>query len=360
MKAIGNLYYLIANEKDVDSGKRLIKNLVNVKKETVIFDRTNGHSWYSFIVEDAGKSYAGKLTFYKANSNTELSNGTYFEIKIEYDNNKMEAVSALSNVLCQLAVLKKNEFYLHVLDDSVSQYYREIAYKHTSKYEKKLRELLSVIFVPKSGKDWINDISHLSSTIKPNAKNMIERGLEELDLSQLEEIFFGKVTSVTLEEYEKLFDVENIDNYSLEDLKKLINDNRPRSIWEEYIEDYISISDIETRMITIRKQRNKIAHVKYFSGEDYKTFRKDVAYLTKKVDEAINDIMSENTRINVYQMFKSIDKVVKSISESLSVIIQKNAESVRAFGESIARLNNAGTMSISENIAKTAEGERLE
>ncbi|MEQ7216749.1 hypothetical protein ABQD61_12765 [Enterococcus asini] len=361
MKTVGNSYYLTANTADLGSCKKMIKEFFLGEGHSLVVDTGAGFSndtlWYPFLFTESEREYQGRFSFYRGNTSSENSDGVFFDVEVMYENNKMNAVLALSKKLTCLSMDKGEEFYLTSLNDGVSEYFREISYKHAAKYEKKLRELLLVTFVPKSGKYWVEQLTHLTSSLKPNQKNMIEKGLEELDLFQLEEIFFGKVNTFSEDEYEKLFDLNNLDTYSAMSLRIMIRENRPKSIWEEYIEQYISITDIAGRMKTIRNQRNKVAHVKYFSGENYLKFRRDAGYVTRKVDEAIKEIKSESNKIDTSNMISSITGIIKTFQESVIAMNQVQLSGLSALKDSFSGITDVATAITSgvRNIKKGLE-----
>ncbi|MDT2699983.1 hypothetical protein P7E08_06690 [Enterococcus gallinarum] len=335
---ICNSYYLIPNNINQITCTKWLENFFNpeavrekenAKKEgTVVIDVPITIKWTEFTVEYKKKMYKAFYKTYYGNAKNRKDSGFYLDIKIDYQNNKRKYADVLSAIIQDLKKHKKNDFYLVILNDELSRYFAEISYKSLSMYERKLRQLLLVITTPTEGKNWSDSLGD-NSTLNSKEKNNIEQGLEELDLSEFETLFFDKVVNFDEYNYDSKFKVENIDHLEKEEIIEIIKSNKPESFWDRYIQKYIQIDNIAVRMKNIRKQRNKIAHNKYFSSEDQKKFMRDVRYVSKKIDEAIVEIMSHKEKFNIDFMnfdlnqLKKIAETTEKISKQYSEILSK-------------------------------------
>lgn len=323
---ICNSYYLIPNKKNQNTCIKLLENffyreVLKEKKEgAVVNDLQTTARWIEFTAEYKNKMYKAFYKIYYGNAKDKKDSGFYLDIKINYQNNKRKYADVFSNIIQILKRYKKDDFYLVVLNDELSRYFTEISYKSLSVYERKLRQLFLVIIAPTDGKYWSGNLGDNKHNINSKEKNHIEEGLEKLNLSDFEDLFFEKVVRFDDSDYDKKFDIKNIEKLSKEEIIKIIKDNRPNAFWNMYIQEYIQIDNISTRMNNIRKQRNKIAHNKYFSSEDQKDFIKDVKYVSRKIDEAIQEIVNNKEKFNIKFMnidLSSLEKVVK-LTEKIS------------------------------------------
>ena len=326
---ICNSYYLISNNEDQQSCIKWLKNFFNVntvkeeKKEgTLVVDLSTTPRWIGFTWVYKDKNYKVFYKTYFGNAKNKKDAGFYLDIKIEYKKNKRKYADVLSSIIQELKTRKKNDFYLVVLSDELSRYFTEISYKSLSIYERKLRQLLLVITTPMDGKDWSDNFKSNKVNLNSKEKNNIERGLEELDLSDFEALFFKPVVNFDEYNYNSKFSMEKIEQLSKDEIIEMIKNNKPDSFWDRYIQKYIKINNMDLRMENIRNQRNKIAHNKYLSSEDQKKFIKDVKYVSEKIDEAIEEIIIHKEKFdieimnNILGSFKKlVEYIVKQYSD---------------------------------------------
>ncbi|HGF7174129.1 hypothetical protein [Enterococcus hirae] len=342
---ICNSYYLIPNDKDQNFCSNWLKSFFNpetVKKNenerkngTLVVNMPTTVNWTEFVVEYKNKKYKACYKTYYGNAKNTKDAGFYLDIKIDYNNNKRKYAEVLSFILQNLKTKKRNSFYLVVLNDELSRYFAEISYKSMSVYERILRQLLLVITTPTDGKNWSKNFGIRKKSLNSEEKNSIEQGLEELDLSELEALFFDPIVNFDEDNYNSKFSMENIEELSKNEIIRIIRNNKPSSFWNRHIQKFIQIDNLYDRMQNIRKQRNKIAHNKYFSSEDQKTFIKDVKYISGKIDEAIEEIINHKEKFNIETM--NIDL------SSINIFVEKLGKALQQYTDLILKTTNSNS-----------------
>lgn len=161
-------------------------------------------------------------------------------------------------------------------------------------------------------------------------------------MSDFESLFFNPMVNFDGDNYNSKFRTETIEQLDKNEIIEIIKNNKPESFWNRYIQKYIQIDNIADRMGNIRKQRNKIAHNKYFSSEDQKSFIKDVKYISKKIDEAIEEIVNHDEKFNIRTM--NIDL------SSLKKIAELTEKITMRYAEIFAKTNIAGAFKKLESI----------
>lgn len=331
---ICNSYYLVPNDKEQAACTGWLKAFFSSEivmdeektknQEDLVVNLPITGKWVEFSIEYKKQTYNAFYKTYYGNTKNRKNVGFYLEIKIDYQKDKRKHADAFSYEIQQLKKSKKDDFYLVVMDDELSRYFAEISYKYLAIYERKLRQLLLVITVPIDGKNWSENLKDNNSDLNSTEKNKIERGLEELDLSDFETLLFNPVVNFDKHNYDNKFNIKNLDKLSKDDIIEIIKENKPESFWDRYIQKYIQINDdVPDKMKNIRKQRNKIAHNKYFSSEDQKEFVKDVKYISGKIDAAIAEILSHKEKFNIdlgvfKQYVEMTERITKQYSEMLS------------------------------------------
>lgn len=260
-------------------------------------------------------------------------------ISLNYTSRKERAAYAFSDLIRTIHFNKKSDFNMIIINDSLSTYYSKRLYSKLAFYERSMRALISAIFIPVFKDSWATELQDvLGKEIKGNKKEILEGALEKLDLSDLESIFFDEKLYLSVDNYDSKFKLEKIDELSKEKLVKIIKQNRPISLWEKEISKYAFISNAQERMKRVRGLRNKIAHNKSFSDKNFNNLKKELNFITPKLNEAedkILDVHDTETlnqtlkrmaeRIGELQLnlninkpyLKALDKVVSTIKETI-------------------------------------------
>ncbi|TXX29556.1 hypothetical protein D4M43_24550, partial [Escherichia coli] len=216
----------------------------------------------------------------------------YYKLNFQYDRDKKKTSSAMSAFIRSFEAYKKDSFYLVSLYDELSEYLCNLSYKYIAEYERKLRQLFLVIVVPLYGDKWADETPKVSN-IKANMRTKIEKGLSEIELSDLQSLFFGEVFNLDENNYDIIFDTENIYNQSSDQLRNNILKNKPYTFWNKHISKYLPNVDVESKVKKVKDIRNTIAHSKFLTYQKYLELIKDLKYIIRNINQVIEVEMSE-------------------------------------------------------------------
>lgn len=336
MEIINSYYLLTKNKEDkIDIATKLSQFFTSIElEENVIHIPPKENDTYiPFEYEYKNVTYKFEILLASKNIVGNTDKDFYFEIKLFYKQKK-SGIAALSNIIRELKKRFSKDCYFIVLEDSVSKYYNQLAYKYTSEYERKIRKLILVTLVPEFKENWVKQLSDYSTNLKGNSA--VEVGLEELDLSHLEDILFAPKLIIDVENYNEIFETEKIKHMNKSELSKLIQRYAPKSFWDTYLSKYVPNSDLELKMKNIRNQRNKVAHHKYFTEEKYNQLKKDINYVNKVIDEAISLVISSDSRLDLTGMNENLTFALSDIIKSTTKYIEIMNKAVEIRNEAIA------------------------
>ena len=138
---------------------------------------------------------------------------------LKYSESEDEAALAFSKLIQTITEVKSSEFNMAPTIDSLSIYYSEPLYSKLALYERSMRSLITAIFIPKYKEEWGKNLTDLVKEIKGRERlreGKIRASLENLNLSTLESIFFGRKLKITEENYDRDFCVDNLNTLSKE------------------------------------------------------------------------------------------------------------------------------------------------
>lgn len=211
----------------------------------------------------------------------------------------------------------KSEYTVINSYDGVSKYYCDRAYPKFNEFERKIRSLIFRLLTKDFGEQWLNETTTVEQRNEYKEKlrckqkslkeqKLIEEALYAMDISQLELFLFAPTRHMPIG---KLLDEE----FSEEKLKKLTNkelllilDNlKPRSVWEKCFKEQVSIENLQQKLKDLRLFRNMVAHSKFFYRTDFdQAVVKLIDDLLQQIEVAIYDVS-----INKYEPLTLQDKV---------------------------------------------------
>lgn len=114
----------------------------------------------------------------------------------------------------------------------------------------------------------------------------------------------------------------------------MVENYAEKVIWDDYFVDYgLDVENMQQDLEIIRKYRNKVAHNKKFSKEDYDYSRKILNGFNKTLSSAINDIEERDFAQTDWRV--SYKNTVNMISSMMSVISEEMQESLNEFSKSM-------------------------
>jgi len=279
---------------DLPIGLRtLLNEIFNLKGENW---NSDSHFKHTVSFEHTIENKKGTVTI----EIFEVLNDCYLNIQVD-NKTKIQCVKLLEYVNFELYNPEnkiEQTFTMVTSYDAISEFYCNKIFVKFAHFERLFRRLLFNIYILNYGNDYYKKT--ISQDIIAKAKGNIrakkqkdEQYLKEffysLDYGDLQNILFAsKWTSVDEANKQNFLSKhDNLSELSDEELRKFIQGINAKSDWERLFKDKITRPDIEDDMEYIRKQRNKVAHSKLFTHDDYVDSLKTLNVLLKSVDKAI-------------------------------------------------------------------------
>jgi len=275
-------YILI--EKNNESGKS-VKQLV-----TEYFQKSNyEQSENGFLVDgeridlEIKNQRSSKRCYIKLHSTMRVNKGV--ECLQEFDN-----------------CLFKSDFqkYASVIRDydGISAALSEKLYSKYALFERRLRQLILLVVTKAFGNEWVQETisEDTRNELKERAKgNLTLTGaLEQLDLHQMEEYLFG-IREVDYDEYfDKKLSCGQLENLSKDEIVDIIEEMRPRSLWERNFATIGSEDKWKANIEAVHECRNKVAHHKHITVEEYSAVNKSLNKLNNDLKKAIAEIQDKD------------------------------------------------------------------
>ncbi len=217
-------------------------------------------------------------------------------------------------------------------------YHSKRLYPKYAEFERKLRSLVLFILTKAYGSNWqtetVSDEMLAVLQEKAHGRVSLNEILENMDLATLETYLFEerhvdypgiineKLSAKHLEELEK------------EEICAIIEKMRPTSLWERHFEKFGKQETWKKKIIDIHSTRNKVAHQKTISFEEFTTINRKLNGVNRDLSNAIEGIREENFTeygiVDILGSFATIARdLVKNIVESQAfrdVVIGFNAK----------------------------------
>lgn len=214
----------------------------------------------------------------------------------------------------------RKDYKINVCYDGAAEYYYSKLMIPLAIFERKLRQLIYLILISLYGVEWINklipkeNIGEFKTNNYKHCNKFVEMGLECFTFQNYIDYLFEPRNPKSIEEIIKEVNNENEkEGVTKGDIVKIINNNAKKTIWEliecdnkiEFSKDYIE---------KIRDIRNKVAHNKEITSNEYKEYKEMLNLGNAKLRIGIMKIEDENYINNI---FRNIFGVIKSISDSI-------------------------------------------
>lgn len=237
--------------------------------------------------------------------------------------------------------------YVMILSyDTVSEYYCNKLYPKLNELERNLRKLLFNIYTVNFGRDYYK--TTISGDIQTKAKeNIRARGnadrkevtvLQEffysLELGDVQQLLFTPRWTELDEQTKQAFLNEHSDLSMLSDadLRSEFADIAPKSDWDRFFSDKVSNVDFKGIINTIRGYRNKVAHCKHVTKEEYQDCVGMIKQLNDAIFEAIKatedkDFESKN-RVYLQNVVNQLADAIQNLSQMRTSMASSMIQSV--------------------------------
>lgn len=323
---------------------------------------------FPFIEETKGygdlfkKKYTGTITNERKHYMVEflinkVVDNTYLDVTVEAKS-KAQVVKTLEymqDTIESSGIL--NEYIMIISYDAVSEYYCNKIYPKLNKLERTLRQLLFNTYIVNCGHDYYKTTTR--QDLQDKVKGVIQaKGSRENKEIELLKNFFYAVEFIDIqnllfsfgwtdfdEKAKSKFLAEhgNLSELSDEVLRKAFTELTPRSDWERFFSNKIVNINVQDVIEYIRKQRNNIAHCKFFKKKEYDRCSKAINNLNKAIISAIalteeKDFHDKNSE-SLRKSFAAYDQWRKEYEEQIKVIFAPINTTMEPIRQQIEKLN---------------------
>lgn len=284
-----------------------------------------------------------------------MSNRCYLTINSSLRINQgIEQLQKIDDAICK----SQNQRYYTVIKsfDGISDALCEKLYKKFSSFEREMRQLILLVLTKAFGTAWRNETvpEDMLKSLKQNAHGNISLSdtLEQMDLATLEQFLFEKRECDYKALIEETLSEDQLSSMTKEDICQLIDESRARSLWKRNFEFIGSEEKWSEKIHEIHEYRNKVAHCKKITHEEY-------AWVNKKLNRLNNDILNA---IDEMQDKDFTDVSAIDVLGSFAIIASKLANSTLAnydFSSAFEGLRTA-LQRLTEPITRTYNESTLE
>jgi hypothetical protein len=180
----------------------------------------------------------------------------------------------------------KNDYEITFLNKPLSAYYSGKLYPIINEMENNLRKLLVLTFSLDHGKGWENHFLDKTKIkkLKSNQKSAkSEHIFDEMTISDLEKFIFIKLFVGLKNQTKNVSDIILLEESAVLGILQRISNGEIleeyTSVWERYfkpiIADEFKVVNVEAFILEFNKIRNKVAHNKSVSFEEYEFIKKE-------------------------------------------------------------------------------------
>ena len=268
----------------------------------------------------------------------ESNNKNILRMRIEtvsHNNNKTEA-QTLEEIKKKIRESEHRvNYYITVCYDGSAEYYCNKLMIPLAIFERNLRQFLYLILISLYDIEWRDRfiskevIDYIKKKKINNINDLIENGLEYLTFQNYIDCLFTPRNPKSIEEIIEEVNNENEkEGVSKDDIVKIINNNREKTMWEVICND-IKIEFSRKDIHNIRKIRNKVVHNKEMTSQQYEKNKKIINESNKKIKMVITKIEGEKYREEIFDIRPILDMYLnqfKVISDMISNSFKTNIE----------------------------------
>ena len=232
----------------------------------------------------------------------------------------------------------RKDFYIINSYDEPSEYCCAKLAPRFGKFERLMRAFIYTSLTKNLGFKWFETTftKELKNALKGKGNisdaDLIERGLHEMNFSQLYDYLFKEYSYCSAESviYEQLL---TQDLYSIDKIKliNIINQCKKENLWDRFFNNTTEF-DLKGPLCNIREYRNKVAHNKYITTSDYNTCTNSLRKINTILTSAINKLNN-----NIYTEIHLLDSVM-SFSALFTEILKNNYDFVSSIQRNFSLL----------------------
>lgn len=327
--------------------KKSSKSDLNSKKIKKILSHCfNNVTNNSFTVKPNRSEYVVNYQISYSSYSTAESSSKFYCVEFKYEHSRKDRTAEVLNYASRLLTScdEASWYHLIILVDEVSEYYCNKSFPKFQKFERLLRQLIFIIVVKAFGSLWVEktisedkrkDLKRIISQYYPNlSKNkvlrdekIIDEALYHMDIYDLENFLFEESRDI---DPSMLIDSdltqELIVNMNKDEIIKIIDKGRLKSLWDRFFSSIICIDKPENIIEELRLLRNKVAHSKQFYLEDYEKAENLNNQFIPLIEKAIEEI----------EMIKYEPLITSDILSGISNALLKFANMSERIGRMVA------------------------
>lgn len=248
---------------------------------------------------------------------------------------KINSIDNMETIDKKINKFMRDNYIVITSYDCISEFYCNKIYKKLNNFERKLKELIFIIYTFSYGVNYFerNFSDELKLKVKQERDKSIstdtkdieqlKQSLYELDYNDIMKLLFTPKWLLD-DEKDKFRLIERIkkDELSTNELRDFIEDIRPKSDWDRlFLPQIGEISNIEGSIDKLRKLRNKVAHCKFFRKENYEECLELLKILNKEINKALKIVMNiDFQKLNAQYAGDELHKALGTLQESLLII----------------------------------------
>lgn len=365
-------YIFIKPEDEYIITKEMFQSFISTNNRLIFNAASKNDSNKKIILFDENE-----LQYILESTTVEKSKEIIFHLIVELAGNEDEQANILEAFNSLIKEINENygeQFSINTIWNDVSTYYANKLYPRIVHIENKLRKIIYLFMLKTVGSRWIDTGSpqkfqqYIESTIEKNGKKINEINVDWLtyaDFITLGHFFTAPYSlksdiNALFKELEQYGDIENLSideknigkgddksgrravkSLTVDIIKKLSDEYGQKNNWDRYFSDKLSVKSpkkFSQDWSSLYNIRNKVAHSKPISKEDFDKANKLIDSFNKAFEECIEIIDSLEFTHEEAEAVEAVAQQV--ISSNLADTTQRIALSEDALGWVASKIPN--------------------
>lgn len=233
------------------------------------------------------------------------------------------SVPALQKVDKAFFTSNQQRYYHSIRDyDGISESFCKRLYPKYAEFERKLRSLVLFILTKAYGSNWQTETvsDEMLAVLQEKAHGRVSLNdiLENMDLATLETYLFEERHVDYPSIINEKLSAKHLEELEKEEICRIIEKMRPTSLWERHFEKYGKQETWKKKIIDIHNTRNKVAHQKTISFEEFTTINKKLNGVNRDLSNAIEGIREENfTEYGIVDILGSFATMARDLVKNI-------------------------------------------